>query len=151
MILLIISSLNMQIWYLITSLDDYSRLILYAVLVERETTWTNIITLKVVILGYVVPYSYYVDSYSVFHIILISLHIFLLNSRQLLRFNTTFQYFAGQTKWYISTDTLCALWTYSLKLIYLSSTFIPFYTFSFISVSYGEFESRMELNNSFFL
>lgn len=26
-------------WYLITSIDDYSRLILYAVLVERETTW----------------------------------------------------------------------------------------------------------------
>jgi hypothetical protein len=24
-------------WYLITSIDDYSRLILYAVLVERET------------------------------------------------------------------------------------------------------------------
>ena len=32
-------------WYLITSLDDYSRLILYAVLVERETTWVNIIAL----------------------------------------------------------------------------------------------------------
>jgi len=29
-------------WYLITSLDDYSRLILYAVLVERETTWEHI-------------------------------------------------------------------------------------------------------------
>jgi hypothetical protein len=29
-------------WYLITSLDDYSRLILYAVLVERETTCGNI-------------------------------------------------------------------------------------------------------------
>jgi len=45
-------------WYLITSLDDYSRLILYAVLVERETTRTNIIALKVVILGYGIPYSY---------------------------------------------------------------------------------------------
>jgi hypothetical protein len=32
-------------WYLITSLDDYSRLILYALLVERETTWVNIIAL----------------------------------------------------------------------------------------------------------
>jgi len=37
-------------WYLITSLDNYSRLILYACLVERETTWINIIALKVVIL-----------------------------------------------------------------------------------------------------
>jgi len=56
-------------WYLITSLDDYSRLILYAVLVERETTWTNIIALKVVILGYGIPYSYYVDSYSVYRFV----------------------------------------------------------------------------------
>jgi hypothetical protein len=50
-------------------LDDYSRLILYAVLVERETTWTNIIALKVVILGYGIPYSYYVDSYSAYRFI----------------------------------------------------------------------------------
>jgi len=53
-------------WYLITSLDDYSRLILYVSLVERETTWVNIIALKVVILGYSIPYFYYVDSYSVY-------------------------------------------------------------------------------------
>ena len=56
-------------WYLITSLDDYSRLILYAILVERETTWVNIIALKVVILGYGIPYSYYVDSYSVYRFV----------------------------------------------------------------------------------
>ncbi len=56
-------------WYLITSLDDYSRLILYAVLVERETTWVNIVALKVVILGYGIPYSYYVDSYSVYRFV----------------------------------------------------------------------------------
>ena len=45
-------------WYLITSLDDYSRLVLYASLVEREINWTNIIALKVVILGYGIPYAY---------------------------------------------------------------------------------------------
>jgi len=56
-------------WYLITSLDDYSRLILYACLVERETTWTNIIALKVVILRYGIPYAYYVDSYSVYRFV----------------------------------------------------------------------------------
>jgi hypothetical protein len=56
-------------WYLVTSLDDYSRLILYACLVERETTWVNIIALKVVILGYGIPYSYYVDSYSVYRFV----------------------------------------------------------------------------------
>ena len=33
-------------WYLITSLDDYSRLILYAVLVERETTWEHILAVS---------------------------------------------------------------------------------------------------------
>jgi len=33
-------------WYLITSLDDYSRLILYVVLVERETTWEHILALE---------------------------------------------------------------------------------------------------------
>jgi len=56
-------------WYLITSLDDYSRLILYAVLVERKTTWTNIIALKAVILGYGIPYSYYVDSHSIYRFV----------------------------------------------------------------------------------
>jgi len=56
-------------WYLITSLDDYSRLILYACLVERETTWVNIIALKIVILRYAIPYSYYVDSYSVYRFV----------------------------------------------------------------------------------
>ena len=56
-------------WYLITSLDDYSRLILYACLVERETTWVNIIALKIVILRYGIPYSYYVDSYSVYRFV----------------------------------------------------------------------------------
>ena len=56
-------------WYLITSLDDYSRLILYAVLVERETSWTNIIALKVVILRYGIPYAYYVDSHSIYRFV----------------------------------------------------------------------------------
>jgi len=56
-------------WYLVTSLDDYSRLILYTVLVERETTWTNIIALKIVILRYGIPYAYYVDSYSVYRFV----------------------------------------------------------------------------------
>ena len=28
-------------WYLITSLDDFSRYILYAALVEKETTWAH--------------------------------------------------------------------------------------------------------------
>ena len=48
-------------WYLITSIDDYSRLILYAVLVERETAWEHILALEAVLLKYGFPLAYYVD------------------------------------------------------------------------------------------
>jgi len=56
-------------WYLITSLDDYSRLILYAVLVKQETSWTHILALQTVILQYGLPYCYYVDSHSIFRFV----------------------------------------------------------------------------------
>jgi hypothetical protein len=56
-------------WYLITSLDDHSRFILYASLVKKETTWTPIIALQTVILRYGLPYSYYVDSHSIFRFV----------------------------------------------------------------------------------
>jgi hypothetical protein len=56
-------------WYLITSLDDYSRFILYGVLVKKETTWTHILALQSVILRYGLPYSYYVDSHSIFRFV----------------------------------------------------------------------------------
>lgn len=56
-------------WYLITSLDDYSRFILYATLVEKETTWPHILALQTVILRYGLPYAYYVDSHSIFRFV----------------------------------------------------------------------------------
>ena len=56
-------------WYMITSLDDYSRLILYAVLVERETTWEHILALENVLLKYGFPLAYYVDSHSIFRFV----------------------------------------------------------------------------------
>jgi len=56
-------------WYLITSLDDYSRLILYACLVERETTWEHILALEDVLLKYGFPLAYYVDSHSIFRFV----------------------------------------------------------------------------------
>jgi hypothetical protein len=56
-------------WYLITSLDDYSRLILYAALVKKETTWAHILALQTVILRYGFPYAYYVDSHSIFRFV----------------------------------------------------------------------------------
>jgi len=36
-------------WYPITSLDDYSRFLLYATLVKKETTWTHILALQTLI------------------------------------------------------------------------------------------------------
>jgi len=56
-------------WHLITSLDDYSRNLLYAEFVERETSWDHILALESVILRYGLPYAYYVDSHSIFRFV----------------------------------------------------------------------------------
>jgi transposase len=52
--------------YLITSLDDHSRLMLFADLFERETTWHHIQGLSHVFTMYGVPLKYYVDQHSIF-------------------------------------------------------------------------------------
>lgn len=56
-------------WYLITSIDDFSRFILYANLLETETTWAHILALQTVFLKYGLPYSFYVDSHSIFRFV----------------------------------------------------------------------------------
>jgi hypothetical protein len=56
-------------WHLITSLDDHSRLLLYAKLVKTETTWTHILALQTVFLQYGLPFSYYVDSHAIFRFV----------------------------------------------------------------------------------
>ena len=56
-------------WYLITSLDDYSRLLLYAKLIEKETSWQHILALQDVFLIWGLPFSYYVDSHSIFRFV----------------------------------------------------------------------------------
>lgn len=56
-------------WYLITSLDDYSRCLLYAALVEKETRWTHISALEEVLLKYGFSLKYYVDNHSIFRFI----------------------------------------------------------------------------------
>jgi hypothetical protein len=56
-------------WYLITSLDDYSRYLLYAILLERETSWTNIIALQSVFMRFGMPMKYYVDCHSIFRFV----------------------------------------------------------------------------------
>jgi hypothetical protein len=56
-------------WYLITSLDDYSRFILYAILLKKETSWAHIQALQTTFLRYGLPYAYYVDSHSIFRFV----------------------------------------------------------------------------------
>jgi len=56
-------------WYLITSLDDFSRFILYATFLKKETSWAHILALQTVILKYGSPFLYYVDSHSIFRFV----------------------------------------------------------------------------------
>ena len=53
-------------WYLITTIDDYSRLLLYADFVEKESTWAHIEALKSVFLQYGCPMKYYADQHAIF-------------------------------------------------------------------------------------
>jgi len=56
-------------WWLITSLDDFSRFILYALLVPRDTSLPHIRALQAVFLKYGLPLSFYVDSDVVFRFV----------------------------------------------------------------------------------
>jgi hypothetical protein len=56
-------------WYLITSLDDFSRYIFYARLLKRETSWAHIMALESMFLKHGLPFSYYVDCHSIFRFV----------------------------------------------------------------------------------
>ena len=56
-------------WYLITSIDDYSRYLLYAALFTRETSWAHIMALQSVFLKYGLPLRYYADNHSIFRFV----------------------------------------------------------------------------------
>ena len=56
-------------WTLITSLDDYSRYLLYARLVEIESSWDHIQALQSVVVKYGSPVAYYTDCHSIFRYI----------------------------------------------------------------------------------
>ncbi|MBI4322203.1 MAG: hypothetical protein HY675_27235 [Chloroflexi bacterium] len=56
-------------WALITSLDDFSRKLLYADFVEEETSWAHIKAAETVIHKYGTPLRYYVDSLRVFRFV----------------------------------------------------------------------------------
>ena len=56
-------------WTLITSIDDYSRLLLYADFVHQETSWAHIQAAQSVMQNFGLPLRYYVDNLRVFRFI----------------------------------------------------------------------------------
>ena len=56
-------------WVLITSIDDYSRKLLFADFFLKETTWAHIQAAQVLIQQYGLPVRYYVDSLRVFRFV----------------------------------------------------------------------------------
>jgi hypothetical protein len=56
-------------WTLITSLDDHSRMLLYADFVESETSWAHIQAAQYLMQHFGVPNRYYVDNLRVFRFI----------------------------------------------------------------------------------
>jgi len=56
-------------WTLITSIDDYSRLLLYADFVHQETAWAHIQAAESVMQTFGLPLQYYVDNLRVFRFI----------------------------------------------------------------------------------
>ena len=56
-------------WTLITSIDDFSRKLLFADFFPRETTWTHIQATQALMQAYGIPFRYYVDSLRVFRFV----------------------------------------------------------------------------------
>lgn len=56
-------------WYGITSLDDYSRRILFGDLFEVENRWNHILASESLILTYGCPQKYYADQHSIFRFV----------------------------------------------------------------------------------
>jgi hypothetical protein len=56
-------------WTMITSLDDHSRMLLYANLVESETSWAHIQAAQYLMQQFGIPNRYYVDNLRVFRFI----------------------------------------------------------------------------------
>ncbi len=56
-------------WTLITSLDDYSRMLMYADFVESETSWAHIQAAQYLMQHFGIPNRYYVDNLRIFRFI----------------------------------------------------------------------------------
>ncbi len=63
------SPFSQEKWTLITSIDDYSRMLLFADFFPAETTWAHIQATQVVIQTFGLPLRYYVDSLRVFRFV----------------------------------------------------------------------------------
>jgi hypothetical protein len=58
-----------QKWTLITSIDDYSRKLLFADFFDQETSWSHIQAAQRLMQTYGIPLSYYVDNLRVFRFV----------------------------------------------------------------------------------
>jgi hypothetical protein len=56
-------------WTLITSIDDYSRMLLYADFVQQENTWVHIQAAQSLMQTFGLPFRYYVDNLRVFRFV----------------------------------------------------------------------------------
>jgi ribosomal protein S17 len=56
-------------WTLITSIDDYSRMLLYADFVAEENSWAHIQAAQYVLQTFGLPFRYYVDNLRVFRFV----------------------------------------------------------------------------------
>lgn len=56
-------------WTLITSIDDFSRMLLFADFFPQETTWAHIQSAQILMQTHGIPLRYYVDSLRVFRFI----------------------------------------------------------------------------------
>lgn len=95
-------------WYLITSLDDYSRKLLSAKLVLSETVFTHIKAVEDVCLRFGMPFSYYVDQHSIFRYV---------KDRDKFSVFTTYTKFTGD----VDTQWAALLKELSVKPIYALS------------------------------
>lgn len=56
-------------WILVTSIDDFSRMLLFADFFHKETTWAHIQAVQALTQAYGIPLRYYVDSLRVFRFV----------------------------------------------------------------------------------
>ena len=56
-------------WVLITSIDDFSRMLLFADFAPKDTTWAHVQATQALMQAYGIPLRYYVDSLRVFRFV----------------------------------------------------------------------------------